>query len=146
MRSVAALLVVDVTEDKMTLAGAMQVVPVVNLLTKRFGYRFAVTFFTQTTAPLAKALETPPDAIVVPRAAEHSWLNPLLQSKGVSTLYVCGVPFDGAVAELAAEAVKIGVAVFVVVDGVLHATPQGAAKAKEDLARSGVSFVESGRL
>ena len=143
----AALLVLDVTEDKMHLPGAQQVVPVVNLLTKRYGYRFAMTMFASgSTGVPAKGLEQSPDALVLPRGADHSWLNPLLQAKGVSTLYLCGIPFDGLVAELAAEALRIGVAVFVVQDGVVQSSKVAADKLREDLLRCGVSFVDSSRL
>ena len=61
-------------------------------------------------------------------------------------MYLCGVPFDGLVAELAAEAVRIGVAVFVVQDGVVQSNPQAADKLREELLRMGVSFVDSSRL
>jgi nicotinamidase-related amidase len=144
---VAALLVLDVTEDKMHLPGATQVVPVVNTLTKRYGYRFGVTIFASgSSSPPAKGLEHSPDALMTPRGPDHSWLNPLLQAKGVSTLYLCGLPFEGLVAEMAAEALQIGVAVFVVQDGVVQSNPVMADKRKEELTRLGVSFVDSARL
>lgn len=159
-RSVAALLVVDVTEERVQAAGAAgaAIVPVINILTKRYGYRFGLSVFTHSgnnnnnnmvnvinnnNSVLCASLELSPEAVVLERGQSHQWLNALLQSKGVSSMYVCGASAD-TVAELAKEALKIGVVVFVVRDAVIP-TPN-AGLLREDLEKHGVNFVESQRI
>ncbi len=63
-----------------------------------------VSVFTRDTGSLAVGLEVPPDSAVLVRDGQ-AWLTPLLQSKGVSSLYLCGLVFE-LVAELAKEALK----------------------------------------
>lgn len=188
-RSVAALLVVDVTEETLDLvAGPVAnptLVPIINVLTKRFGYRFGVSIFTRPPGTnLVRAMELPVEAIVFERGPSAEWLAPLLQSKvwrgqtknkskssqrfffffppqSVSSLYICGVNAE-AVAELAKvsvffkrnkeftflkEALRIGVAVFIIRDAVIPGSPgPNAAALKETLEKSGALFVESARI
>jgi hypothetical protein len=52
----------------------------VNILTKRYGYRFAVAVFAHPPgAHLSSALEVAPDALVLERTAAPSWLVSIAQ-------------------------------------------------------------------
>lgn len=120
----------------------------VNLLIKRFSYRFQHNIFTAGPAgqdELLKGLEVSPEAMVIRKTsqADTSWLLPCLQQKSVSTLYICGVPFESTVFTVAQEALKLGIAVFVVNDGIRAADPTQSQGARERLVKLGVSFVES---
>lgn len=83
----------------------------------------------------------PLDATIVVENDPSAWKS-VVRSKSVSCVYLCGVPFESVVAAAARECLALGLAVFVVLDGVAAANAQSAASQREELKRLGVHFVE----
>ena len=78
--------------------------------------------------------------------ADLQWMQQWMTERSVSTLYLCGVPLEHTIYHTALEACKMGIAVFVISDGTVALEGKAGLKAKEELVKNGVSFVESGRM
>lgn len=132
--------------------GADSILPTISLLIKRYGYRFQHTVFTAGPedglgGSVVSSLEAGESNVL--RRAQLTDLSSIvqwLQDRGVSSLYLTGVPLEHTVCALAHEAVRLGVAVYIVLDGTAAADVQRASQAREMLMREGVSFVTSQSL
>ena len=60
--------------------------------------------------------------------------------------YLTGVPLEHTICTIAVEAVRRGIAVYIITDGVTSADMQRADRTKELLVKEGISFVSSQHL
>lgn len=85
------------------------------------------------------------DEAIVGRAdrGDFAWVTALVQQRGISALFLAGAPLEHTVLQVAKEASKLGVAVYILLDATAPADAQKVAAAKEELTKGGVTLLDT---